>query len=57
MFYDGTVILDNIKCNGSEDSLTDCPGSEYGNFGDCSYIEVAICEGIIVTSDIHLHSV
>ena len=47
--YDGTVILDNVICIGSEDSLTDCPGSGYGNFGGCSDIAVAYCEGIIVT--------
>ena len=56
IFYDGTVILGNVICIGSEGSLTDCPGSGYGNFG-CSYITVAYCEGIIVTRDIHLHSV
>ena len=57
MSYDGTVILDNIRCIGSEGNLTDCSGSGYGHFGGCSYIAVAICEGIIVTRDIHLHSV
>ena len=46
LFYDGTVILDNINCIGSENSLTDCPGgSIYGNFDDCLYIAVAFCEG------------
>ena len=49
IFYDGTVILDKIECIGSEGSLTDCPGSGYGNFGGCSDIAVAYCEGIIVT--------
>ena len=53
IFYDGTVILDNILCIGSEDSLTDCPGSGYGNFIGCTDIAVAYCEGIIVTRDIH----
>ena len=56
-FYEAPVTLDNINCHGTEDSLTDCPGSVYGNFGDCLDIAVTYCEGMTSTNATceHIH--
>ena len=45
-YSDSPVILNDIDCSGSEDRLTQCTKTGYGNFSsNCTDIAVALCEG------------
>ena len=46
-FYsDSPVVLNDIRCSGSEAQLTQCTTNGYGNFSsNCIDIAVALCEG------------
>ena len=46
-FQDAPVILNDTMCSGTEQSLIECSLNGYGNFDNCPYIAVAICQGIM----------
>ena len=46
----GSILLDNLRCTGDEESLLECDGGEIG-VHDCSHSEDAgvRCQGITTT--------
>ena len=43
--YNAPVILTDVNCDGSEESILECSNSGYDDITDCDYIAVAQCEG------------
>ena len=53
VLYDAPVILNDTICSGTEQSLIECSLNGYGNFA-CSYIAVALCQGIFLQTYIYI---
>ena len=51
-FYDAPIVLDEVSCTGSEEHLTDCTHSGYGDYSACFDVGALYCAGEVEYSDI-----